>query len=195
MKNKTNILSLVLSVMLSGCGSSSKVQCSLNNEHHFGFEECQLYSMPPIDMEFHTGDQWVVKTAELARQNFYYFEAARLNDDSTGSVLLRMRHFKRVGSYIGVDEQLSATMQHSLSLQTRDSWITESTDSVDGFFVRYGRYEQEPERPYVFAHHLILPDSTENGILLELLMPCEANNFGIKKEQCLEEIISTIHIH
>ena len=67
---------------------------------------------------------------EFAKQNFYYYEAARVNDAETNSILLRVMPFKRQGAYISVSEQSNALIYRSVAMAARDSWVTERKDTV-----------------------------------------------------------------
>ena len=131
---------------------------------------------------------------EFARQNFFYFEAARVNDAQNGSVLLRVKPFKREGSYISISEHSSALVYHSLLNAKQDSWITESKDTVGNWWVNYGRYQQEPV-DFVIAHYLMPRDSSENSLLLELQMQCPADSFSTKNERCLDQVIRSFKIY
>jgi len=79
-------------------------------------------------------------------------------------------------------------------LAKRDSWVTESKDTVDGWWVNYGRYEQEPW-DFIIAHKLITRDTSENSLVLELQMQCEENTFSLGQEPCLDEIIKSFKIY
>ena len=131
---------------------------------------------------------------EFGKQNFNYYEVARYNDDSTGSVLLKVHPFKRQGAYISVQEQRTALIMKDLQIARRDSWVTEKIDTVDQWYITYGRYEQDPE-DYILGHTLIMRDSLSNGLLLELQMPCPKDSFDLKREKCLDEVVHSFKVY
>ena len=102
--------------------------------------------------------------------------------------------FKRQGNYITVTEQAQAQIYRSVQTAISDSWVTERTDTVDQWWVKYGRYEQEPW-DYIIAHRLILRDTMQNGLLLELQMQCPADSFDLGNERCLGEIDESFKIY
>ena len=79
-------------------------------------------------------------------------------------------------------------------MAARDSWVTERKDTVDGWCVNYGRYEQEPW-DFVIAHKLVMRDTLSNSILLELQMQCPADSFSLKQEKCLDEVIESFKVY
>lgn len=187
-------------VSLASCSNSSKNEllkkndCSLDAPYSFNFEQAQYYSLPEIEFSFKLDYEWQIKLPVFAQQNFYYYHAARMNQAGTNSILLKVLPLRRKGAYISISEQCQAIIHRNLSLAKQDSWITESKDSVEGWWVNFGRYEQEPW-DYIIAHKIITKDTTENSLLLELQMQCEANVFSLKNEQCLEEIINSFKIY
>jgi hypothetical protein len=177
---KIGAMSLVL--FLSSCNPAPESECDLKARYTFNFEQAQYYGLPVIDFSFNLSYDWQVRMPE-----FYYFQTARVNDDSTGSVLLTVKPFKRQGVYVSVSEQSHALVRLTINKANRDSWITEQIDTVDSWWVHYGRYEQEP-KDFVIAHKLVQRDSTSNGLLLELQMDCAPGKFSTKNERCLQEI-------
>ena len=183
-------------ILLSCTNSTSthKEECKLDAYYTFNFEQAQYYALPSIDFSFNLDYSWQVRMPEFAKQNFYYYEAARINDAKTNSILLRVSPFKRQGAYISVNEQSQALINRSIVMAARDSWVTESKDTVDGWWVNYGRYEQEPW-DYVIAHKLISRDTLMNSVLLELQMQCPADSFSTKNERCLDEVIRSFKVY
>lgn len=173
---------------------SPKEDCRLDAHYTFNFEQAQYYALPTIDFSFDLGSHWEVRMPQFAKQNFYYYEAARVNDAENGSVLLRVKPFKRQGSYTTISEHTTALIYHSLLSAKQDSWVTEKRDTVEHWWVNYGRYQQEPV-DFVIAHHLLKRDTSENSILLELQMQCPTDSFSIKNERCLQEVIRSFKIH
>ena len=197
---KAKVVALVSILLLGACSNSkvsrrTKEQCSLNQQMAFGFADAQYYSMPKIDFTFSLHDGWEVRTPAFGKQNLSYYEIARYNDDTTGSVLIKIHPFKREGAYTRRDEQIRAQMFWNFHFHERDSWVTQSKDTIDGWWVHYGIYEQEPERPHVIAHTLLQRDTLTNGLLLELIMPCTPGNFALSNEHCLTSVIDGFKIH
>lgn len=188
------ITGLALGSILISCNPSSDSECQLDTRYEFNFEQAQYYALPNIDFSFKLGSEWKVRMPEFAKQNFYYYQCARVNDDSTGSVLLTIKPFKRQGAFITVEEQSAALIGISTQKAMRDSWKTESKDTVDQWWVQYGRYEQQP-KDYIIAHKLILPDSLSNGLLLELQMDCTQGEFNTKNERCLDQVERSIKVY
>jgi hypothetical protein len=196
-KMKTKISAILLIGTLISCSStteSSKEDCNLDAYYTFNFEQAQYYALPTIDFSFSLDYNWQVRMPEFAKQNFYYYEAARVNDAETNSILLRVMPFKRQGAYISVSEQSNALIYRSVTMAARDSWVTERKDTVDGWWVNYGRYEQEPW-DFVIAHKLVMRDTLSNSILLELQMQCPADSFSLKQEKCLDEVIESFKVY
>lgn len=194
---KTKISAILLIGTLISCANStepSQEVCELDAYYTFNFEQAQYYALPNIDFSFKLDYDWQVRMPTFAKQNFHYYEAARINDAGTNSILLKVTPFKREGAYISVKEQFNALAYRSLLLAKRDSWMTESRDSVDGWQVQYGRYEQEPW-DFVIAHRLITRDTNENSILLELQMQCPADSFNLSNERCLESVVNSFKIY
>ena len=190
------ITPFLLVAILGSCGGSkSTTKCSLPVEYVFNFEKSQYFAMPDIDFYLYLNEDWQVREPQFGRQNLNYFEAARVNDDSSGAVLLKLHPFRRTGTYISVSEQFKAQHQIDLQYSMRDSWKTSHRDSVEDWWVDYGIFEQEPERPYIIAHKLMLTDTTKNGILLELMMPCLPNQFSLDNEKCLRSVIESISLY
>lgn len=189
---KISAMSLVL--FLSSCNPAPESDCDLKARYTFNFEQAQYYGLPVIDFSFNLSYDWQVRMPEFAKQNFYYFQTARVNDDSTGSVLLTVKPFKRQGVYVSVSEQSQALVGLTVNKAKRDSWVTEQIDTVDSWWVHYGRYEQEP-KDFVIAHKLVQRDSTSNGLLLELQMDCAPGMFSTKNERCLQEIERSFKIY
>jgi hypothetical protein len=127
---------------------------------------------------------------QVGLNNKYYAEIARYNADSTGSVLVRLAPFKREGKFITVSEQYEAQKYWTLKNEAMDSWITEGNVTKGDWDITIGRYEQEPENNYIIGHYLVLPDTTKNGVLVELLTPMK--DIDLKKERCLDEVIRSI---
>jgi len=194
---KTKISAILLIGTLISCANSTEATqevCDLDAYYTFNFEQAQYYALPNIDFSFNLDYDWQVRMPTFAKQNFHYYEAARINDAGTNSILLKVTPFKREGAYISVKEQFNALTYRSLLLAKRDSWITESRDSVDGWQVQYGRYEQEPW-DFIIAHRLITRDTNENSILLELQMQCPADSFSLSNERCLESVVNSFKIY
>ena len=194
---KTKISAILLIGTLISCANSTEATqevCDLDAYYTFNFEQAQYYALPNIDFSFNLDYDWQVRMPTFAKQNFHYYEAARINDACTNSILLKVTPFKREGAYISVKEQFNALTYRSLLLAKRDSWITESRDSVDGWQVQYGRYEQEPW-DFIIAHRLITRDTNENSILLELQMQCPADSFSLSNERCLESVVNSFKIY
>lgn len=194
---KTKISAILLIGTLISCANSTEATqevCDLDAYYTFNFEQAQYYALPNIDFSFNLDYDWQVRMPTFAKQNFYYYEAARINDAGTNSILLKVTPFKREGAYISVKEQFNALTYRSLLLAKRDSWMTESRDSVDGWQVQYGRYEQEPW-DFIIAHRLITRDTNENSILLELQMQCPADSFSLSNERCLESVVNSFKIY
>jgi hypothetical protein len=171
-----------------------KSKCNLDVNYTFNFEQAQYYALPVIDFSFNLGREWEVRMPQFGMQNFHYYEAARINDAQNGSVLLRVKPFKREGSYTTITEHTSALVYHSLLNAKRESWRTEKTDTVAGWWVNYGRYEQEPV-DFAIAHYLIERDTSKNSLLLELQMQCPPDSFSTKNERCLDEVIRSFNVH
>ncbi|MEJ6566345.1 MAG: hypothetical protein QNK59_06335 [Flavobacteriales bacterium] len=191
---RTKISAILLCIALTACQDSQESKCDLSARYSFNFEQAQYYALPVIDFSFNLSYDWTVRMPSFGKQNFNYYEAARINDDSTGSVLLRVLPFKRQGNYITVTEQAQAQIYRSVQTAISDSWVTERTDTVDQWWVKYGRYEQEPW-DYIIAHRLILRDTMQNGLLLELQMQCPADSFDLGNERCLGEIDESFKIY
>lgn len=194
---RTKISAILLMGILLSCTNSSSTheeECNLDAYYTFNFEQAQYYALPSIDFSFNLDYSWQVRMPEFAKQNFYYYEAARVNDAETNSILLRVAPFKRQGAFISVSEQSQALINRSIVMAARDSWVTESKDTVDGWWVNYGRYEQEPW-DYVIAHKLISRDTLMNSVLLELQMQCPADSFSTKNERCLDEVIRSFKVY
>lgn len=173
---------------------NNESDCSLDAPYSFNFEQAQYYSLPEIEFRFKLDYEWEIKLPVFAQQNFYYYQAARMNKAETNSILLKVLPLRRKGAYTTVSEHCQAIAQTNLSLAKRDSWVTESKDTVDGWWVNYGRYEQEPW-DFIIAHKLITRDTSENSLVLELQMQCEAHTFSLRHEPCLEEIINSFQIY
>jgi hypothetical protein len=196
------IKSILFVTALASCGTSSKNQytdidsnpCNLNARYTFNYEQAEYYAMPKIDFSFRLDYEWQVLMPEFGKQNFSYFEVARYTDDSTASILVKVHPFKRVGSYITVNEQAKAQEFLDVQYATRDSWKTLKKDTMDNWMVDYGYYEQEPF-PYIIAHHLILPDTLSNGLFLELQMPCPMDSFDLNRQRCLEAVMKSFKIY
>lgn len=188
------ITGLTVGCILISCNPTQESDCALDARYEFNFEQAQYYALPVIDFSFNLSKDWKVRMPEFAKQNFYYYQCARVNDDSTGSVLLTIKPFKRQGAYISVQEQVGALINFSTQKEVKDSWITEIKDTVDGWWLQYGRYEQEP-KDYVIAHKLIMPDSLKNSLLLQLQMDCEPGKFDTKNERCFDEVERSINIY
>ena len=199
-KRPTKISSILLTAFLISCSPSGKTadrnesECSLDAPYSFNFEQAQYYSLPEIEFRFKLDYEWQIKLPVFAQQNFYYYQAARMNKAETNSILLKVLPLRRKGSYTTVSEHCQAIVQTNLSLAKRDSWVTESKDTVDGWWVNYGRYEQEPW-DFIIAHKLITRDTSENSLMLELQMQCEENTFSLRQEPCLDEIIQSFKIY
>nr|MCH9809603.1 hypothetical protein [Bacteroidota bacterium] len=148
----------------------------------------------PIDFSFSLSYDYLVRMPEFGKQNFNYYEVARYNDDSTGSVLIKVHPFKRQGAYISMAEQRTAQIMMDIQKAKRDSWVTEKNDTLEEWFITYGRYEQDPE-DYIIGHKLIMRDSLNNGLLLELQMPCPKDSFSLKREKCLERVVHSFKVH
>ena len=191
---KAKIIAILVAAVLLGCTSSKENSCKLDARYTFNFEQAQYYALPPIDFSFNLSYDYLVRMPEFGKQNFNYYEVARYNDDSTGSVLLKVHPFKRQGAYISVQEQRTALIMKDLQIARRDSWVTEKIDTVDQWYITYGRYEQDPE-DYIIGHTLIMRDSLSNGLLLELQMPCPKDSFDLKREKCLDEVIHSFKVY
>jgi hypothetical protein len=191
---KAKIIAILIAAVLLGCTSSKENNCKLDARYTFNFEQAQYYALPPIDFSFNLSYDYLVRMPEFGKQNFNYYEVARYNDDSTGSVLLKVHPFKRQGAYISVKEQRTALIMKDLQIARRDSWVTEKIDTVDQWYITYGRYEQDPE-DYIIGHTLIMRDSLSNGLLLELQMPCPIDSFDLKREKCLEEVVHSFKVY
>ena len=198
--SRTKISSILLTAFLISCSPSGETadrnerECSLDAPYSFNFEQAQYYSLPEIEFRFKLDYEWQIKLPVFAQQNFYYYQAAKMNKAETNSILLKVLPLRRKGSYTTVSEHCQAIIHTNLSLAIRDSWVTESRDTVGGWWVNYGRYEQEPW-DFIIAHKLITRDTSENSLVLELQMQCEANTFSLKQEPCLDEIISSFKIY
>ena len=194
------ISSIILTVFAISCSPSGKTaplsqrKCALEGQYSFNFEQAQYYSLPEIEFRFKLNYDWEVKLPVFAEQNFYYYQAARLNKAKTNSILLKVLPLKRKGSYITISEHCQAIIHTNLSLAKRDSWVTESQDTINSWWVNYGRYEQQPS-DFIIAHKLICNDTTENSLILELQMQCKAGAFSLIKEYCLDEIINSFQIY
>ena len=191
---KAKIIAILVAAVLLGCTSSKENSCTLDARYTFNFEQAQYYALPPIDFSFNLSYDYLVRMPEFGKQNFNYYEVARYNDDSTGSVLLKVHPFKRLGAYISVQEQRTALIMKDLQIARRDSWVTEKIDTVDQWYITYGRYEQDPE-DYIIGHTLIMRDSLSNGLLLELQMPCPTDSFDLKREKCLEGVVHSFKVY
>ena len=191
---KAKIIAILVAAVLLGCTSSKENSCKLDARYTFNFEQAQYYALPPIDFSFNLSYDYLVRMPEFGKQNFNYYEVARYNDDSTGSVLLKVHPFKRQGAYISVQEQRTALIMKDLQIARRDSWVTEKIDTVDQWYITYGRYEQDPE-DYIIGHTLIMRDSLSNGLLLELQMPCPRDSFDLKREKCLDEVVHSFKVY
>lgn len=188
------IIAILIAAVLLGCTSSKENNCKLDARYTFNFEQAQYYALPPIDFSFNLSYDYLVRMPQFGKQNFNYYEVARYNDDSTGSVLLKVHPFKRQGAYISVKEQCTALIMKDLQIARRDSWVTEKIDTVDQWYITYGRYEQDPE-DYIIGHTLIMRDSLSNGLLLELQMPCPTDSFDLKREKCLEGVVHSFKVY
>jgi hypothetical protein len=102
--------------------------------------------------------------------------------------------FKRQGVFISVAEQRNAQIMMDLQKAKRDSWVTEKDDTLDDWYISYGRYQQDPE-DYIIGHTLIMRDSMNNGLLLELQMPCPTDSFYLEREKCLEEVVRSFKVY
>ena len=196
----TKISSILLTAFLISCTPSgekpvnNESECFLDAPYSFNFEQAQFYSLPEIEFRFKLNYDWQIKLPVFAQQNFYYYQAARINKAETNSILLKVLPLRRKRAYTTVSEHCQAIVQTNLSLAKRDSWVTESKDTVDGWWVNFGRYEQKPW-DFIIAHKLITRDTSENSLVLELQMQCDANSFSLKQEPCLEEIIKSFKIY
>ena len=194
------ISSIILTLFLISCSPSGKTEsfsqrkCSLEAPYSFNFEQAQYYSLPEIEFRFKLNYDWEVKLPVFAEQNFYYFQAAGLNKAKTNSILLKVLPLKRKGAYITISEHCKAIVHTNLNIARRDSWVTESQDTIDSWWVNYGRYEQEPS-DFIIAHKLICNDTTENSLILELQMQCKADSFSLTQEHCLDDILNTFKIY
>jgi hypothetical protein len=198
--SRTKISSILLTAFLISCSPSGKTasfndqECTLDAPYSFNFEQSQYYSLPEIDFSFKLDYEWQIRLPVFAQQNFYYYQAAKMNKAETNSILLKVLPLRRKGSYTTVSEHCQAIIHTNLSLAMRDSWITESRDTVEGWWVNYGRYEQEPW-DFIIAHKLVSRDTNENSLILELQMQCTADAFSLRQEPCLNEIISSFKIY
>lgn len=158
--------------------------------------DAQHYALPLIDFSFSVDSTWQVMPATWGIQNFWYFQFARMNDSLTGSIIVRLHQFKRMGNYISFNEHLQAVSHIELNKHKRDSWITSTTDSVDGWWVNYGYFEQEPNPTYAIAFKPIVPGPDENGVVIQLILPTEAGKFEetLRAEDCLEAVLESIKI-
>ena len=189
------IKSILLAAALASCGSSAEIEtCDLNTHYSFNFEQSQYFGLPVIDFIFAVNDSWSIKMPEWGVQNFSYYEIARYNDDSSGSILIKIHPFKRVGSYVSVNEQTQAQEFINLQFARRDSWKTLKKDTVEDWLVNYGYYEQEPF-PYIIAHKLMLRDTLNNGLFLELQMPCPMDSFALSNQSCLDAVVESFKIY
>ena len=188
------ISALSLGLFLTACNTPPESDCDLKARYTFNFEQAQYYGLPIIDFSFNLSYDWQVRMPEFAKQNFYYYQTSRANDDSTGSIRLTVKPFKRQGSYVSVSQQSQALVGLTINAAKRDSWVTEQIDTVDSWWVHYGYYEQEP-KDFVIAHKLIVRDSTSNGLMIELQMDCEPGMFTTKNERCLQEIERSFKIY
>lgn len=194
------ISSIILTVFAISCSPSGKTEplsqrkCSLEAQYSFNFEQAQYYSLPEIEFRFKLNYDWEVKLPVFAEQNFYYYQAARLNKAKTNSILLKVLPLKRKGAYITIAEHCKAIVHTNLNIARRDSWVTESQDTIDNWWINYGRYEQEPS-DFIIAHKLICNDTTENSLILELQMQCKADSFSLNQEHCLDDILNTFKIY
>jgi len=105
---KTKISAILLIGTLISCANSTEPTqevCELDAYYTFNFEQAQYYALPNIDFSFKLDYDWQVRMPTFAKQNFYYYEAARINDAGTNSILLKVTPFKRQGAYISVKEQ------------------------------------------------------------------------------------------
>ena len=191
---KAKIIAILIAAILLGCSSSKENTCKLDARYTFNFEQAQYYALPPIDFSFSLSYDYLVRMPEFGKQNFNYYEVARYNDDSTGSVLIKVHPFKRQGAYISMAEQRTAQIMMDIQKAKRDSWVTEKNDTLEEWFITYGRYEQDPE-DYIIGHKLIMRDSLNNGLLLELQMPCPKDSFSLKREKCLEEVVRSFKVY
>ena len=191
---KAKIIAILVVAVMLGCSSSKENTCALDALYTFNFEQAQYYALPPIDFSFNLSYDYLVRMPEFGKQNFNYYEVARYNDDSTGSVLLKVHPFKRQGVFISVAEQRNAQIMMDLQKAKRDSWVTEKDDTLDDWYISYGRYQQDPE-DYIIGHTLIMRDSMNNGLLLELQMPCSTDSFYLEREKCLEEVVRSFKVY
>lgn len=195
---KTNLIAIFFASAILSCSNSNSEgneQCSLNRRISFGFADAQYYALPNIDFTFTLDRNWQVREPQFGKQNLSYYEIARYNHDSTGSVLIKVHPFKREGAYTEKSNQLRAQLQWDFHFHVRDSWVTRSKDTVGDWWVEYGIYEQEPDRPHAIAHTLIQRDTLTNGLLLEMILPMEEGNFDLDVEPCLSNVISSFEIH
>ena len=191
---KAKIIAILVAAVLLGCSSSKENTCALDARYTFNFEQAQYYALPPIDFSFKLSYDYLVRMPEFGKQNFNYYEVARYNDDSTGSLLLKVHPFNRQGAFITEDEQLTAHIMMDLQKSKRDSWVTEKDDTLNDWYISYGRYQQDPE-DYIIGHTLIMRDSMSNGLLLELQMPCPTDSFRLEREKCLEEVVRSFKVY
>ncbi len=191
---KAKIIAILVAAVLLGCSSSKENSCKLDARYTFNFEQAQYYALPPIDFSFNLSYDYLVRMPEFGKQNFNYYEVARYNDDSTGSILLKVHPFKRQGAYISMAEQCTAQIMMDIQKAKRDSWVTEKNDTLEEWFITYGHYEQDPE-DYIIGHKLIMRDSLNNGLLLELQMPCPKDSFSLNREKCLEQVVHSFKVH
>ena len=191
---KAKIIAILVAAVLLGCSSSKENTCALDARYTFNFEQAQYYALPPIDFSFNLSYDYLVRMPEFGKQNFNYYEVARYNDDSTGSVLLKVHPFKRQGAFVSVAEQRTAQIMMDLQKAKRDSWVTDKNDTLDKWFIAYGRYQQDPE-DYIIGHTVIMRDSMSNGLLLELQMPCPTDSFDLEREKCLEEVFRSFKVY
>ena len=191
---KAKIIAILVAAVMLGCSSSKENTCALDARYTFNFEQAQYYALPPIDFSFNLSYDYLVRMPEFSKQNCNYYEVARYNDDSTGSVLLKVHPFKRQGVFISVAEQRNAQIMMDLQKAKRDSWVTEKDDTLDDWYISYGRYQQDPE-DYIIGHTLIMRDSMNNGLLLELQMPCSTDSFYLEREKCLQEVVRSFKVY
>jgi len=189
------IKSILFATALASCGSTAEFEtCNLNTNYSFNFEQSQYFGLPIIDFTFSVNDSWSIKMPEWGVQNFSYYEIARYNDDSSGSILIKIHPFRREGSYITINEQTKAQEHINTQFAKRESWKTLKSDTIANWMVQYGIYEQEPI-PYVIAHKLMLRDTLSNGLFLELQMPCPMDSFALDRQSCLDAVMESFKIY
>ena len=91
----------MLTAFLISCSPSGETadrnerECSLDAPYSFNFEQAQYYSLPEIEFRFKLDYEWQIKLPVFAQQNFYYYQAARMNKAETNSILLKVLPLRR----------------------------------------------------------------------------------------------------